>query len=220
MADPVSFRRTPAARVAVGIVVGAAVTAMLWQRSGPLSLLAGWTALATVFTGWTWVALWRFDYLRTATHARGEQPGHLGVVILILGGALASLAGVWVLLDRSEQQGPQGVHHDAAAGWLAVGSIVLSWLTIHTLYALIYAKHYFDPSQRGGIDFNDPDDRDRPCYSDFLYIAFAVGMSFAISDTNLTSTRMRKTALGHGLLSFVFGTMIIASVVNVISSAA
>lgn len=43
-------------------------------------------------------------------------------------------------------------------------------------------------------------------------------MSFAISDTNLTSTRMRKTALGHGLLSFVFGTMIIASVVNVVSS--
>jgi uncharacterized membrane protein len=72
--------------------------------------------------------------------------------------------------------------------------------------------------ERGGIDFNDPHHRDRPCCSDFFYVSFAVGMSFASSDTNLTSTRMRKTALGHALLSFAFGTMIIASVVNVISS--
>jgi uncharacterized membrane protein len=200
------FWRSPAARVAVGIVVGAAVTGMLWARSGSLSLLGGWTAVAGVFTGWTWLALWRSDHHRTEMHAAREQPGHLAVVVLILGGAVASLVGVGVLLHQAQDDG---------ARWLAVGSIVLSWLTIHTL---IYAKHYFDPARYGGIDFNDPHDRDRPCYSDFFYLSFAVGMSFAISDTNLTSTRMRKTALGHAVLSFAFGTMIIASVVNVISS--
>ncbi|TGD85112.1 DUF1345 domain-containing protein [Mycolicibacterium sp. CH28] len=204
-----SFWHSPAARVAVGGAIGVVVAAVLWGRSGALSLLAGWSALALVFTGWTWLALWRFNHHRTATHARSEQPGHLAVVTLILGGALASLAGVAVLLRRAD---------DFGAGWLAVGSIVLSWLTIHTLFALIYAKHYFDPEHPGGIDFNDPEHHDRPSFSDFLYVAFAVGMSFAISDTNLTTTRMRRTALGHGLLSFVFGTMIIASVVNVVSS--
>lgn len=194
----------------MGLAVGAVVTGILWTRSGSLSLLGGWTAVASVFTGWTWLALWRFDHRRTETHAGREQPGHLGVVVLILGGAVASLVGVEVLLHQAHDDGPR---------WLAVGSIVLSWLTIHTLYALIYAKHYFDPARNGGIDFNDPHGTDRPCYSDFFYVSFAVGMSFAISDTNLTSARMRRTALGHALLSFVFGTMIIASVVNVISSA-
>ncbi|BBZ76771.1 hypothetical protein MANY_21080 [Mycolicibacterium anyangense] len=203
------FWGRPVARVAVGTAAGAAVTAVMWDRAGALSLLAGWSALALTFTGWTWSLLWPMDHRRTASHAGSEQPGHVAVITLILGGALASLAGVGVLLHRTD---------DLAAGWLAVGAIVLSWLTIHTLFALIYAKHYFDSVHPGGIDFNDPDDHDRPSYSDFFYVAFAVGMSFAISDTNLTSRRMRKTALAHGLLSFVFGTMIIASVVNVVSS--
>jgi uncharacterized membrane protein len=211
------FWKSPAARVAVGIVVGAIVTAVLWSHNGTLSLLGGWTALALIFSGWTWLALWRFSPEATKDHAEREQPGHWAVVSLVLGGALVSLAGVTVLLGRS-QEASQGVPHDSGAGWMAVGSVVLSWLTIHTVYALIYAKHYFDPQQDGGIDFNSPDGKDQPCFKDFFYVAFAVGMSFAISDTNLTSTRLRATALGHGLLSFVFGAIIVASVVNVIGA--
>jgi uncharacterized membrane protein len=203
------FWKSPAARVTVGVLVGAMVTAVLWHRSGMLSLLGGWTALTLTFSAWTWIVLWRFDSAKTKDHAERESPWHWAVVSLVLGGALVSLSGVWVLLNKA---------HDDGGRWLAVGSIVLSWFTIHTLYALIYAKHYFNPARGGGIDFNDPHNKDQPSYTDFFYVAFAVGMSFAISDTNLTSTRMRKTALVHGLLSFVFGTTIVASVVNVISS--
>jgi uncharacterized membrane protein len=203
------FWKSPAARVTVGAAVGAVVTALLWEPNKWSSLLGGWTALTLIFSGWTWLDLWWFKPGKTKDHAERESPWHWAVVSLVLGGALVSLVGVWVLLHRA---------HDDGARWLAVGSIVLSWFTIHTLYALIYAKHYFDPAHGGGIDFNDPHPKDQPCYADFFYVAFAVGMSFAISDTNLTSTRMRKTALVHGLLSFVFGTTIVASVVNVISS--
>lgn len=219
MADPqvrrLPFRFSPAARLVAGAVVGAGVTAALWPASGMLALLGGWTALALIFTGWTWILLWRFSPHRTSSHAGQEQPGHLGVVVLILGGALASLAGVAVLFGRS-RAAAAGVHHSTGSEWMAVGSVLLSWFTIHTLYAVIYAKHYFHQRPIGGIDFNSPDP---PCYKDFFYVAFAVGMSFAISDTNLTSTRMRATALGHGLLSFVFGSVIVASVVNLIASA-
>ncbi|BBY62059.1 DUF1345 domain-containing protein [Mycolicibacterium helvum] len=212
------FWKSPAARVTVGVVVGAVVTAVLWDRNGMLSLLGGWTALALIFTGWTWISLWPFDADETAGHAGQEQPLPWVVFSLVLGGAVASLVGVGILLGRS-QQASQGVHVDAGAGWMAIGSVVLSWLTIHTLYAMVYAKHYFDPARPGGIDFNSPPgQKDEPCYKDFFYVGFAVGMSFAISDTNLTSTRMRATALGHGLLSFVFGAVIVASVVNLIAS--
>ncbi|WP_445166098.1 DUF1345 domain-containing protein [Mycolicibacterium sp. Dal123E01] len=210
-----SFWKTPAARVAVGILVGAVVTAALWERSGMLSLLGGWTALALIFTGWTWMTLWPFDPEETQGHAGQEQPWPWVIFSLVLGGAVASLVGVGILLSRS-QEASQGIHLDSGAGWMAVGSVVLSWLTIHTLYAMIYAKHYFDSARPGGIDFNN--DGETPCYKDFFYVGFAVGMSFAISDTNLKSTRMRATALGHGLLSFVFGAVIVASVVNLIAS--
>ena len=208
--DRLTLWHSPAARVGVGIVVGAAVAGMLWQRSGPLSLLGGWAALVLVFTGWTWILLWRFSPDRTRRHAGQEQLGHRTAIVMILVGAVASLWGVWALLKSAD---------DYAVRALAVGSVVLSWFTIHTLFALIYAKTFYTGGHSGGIRFNSEPGPDRPSFPDFFYVAFALGVSFAVSDTNLTSTRMRKIALGHSLLSFVFGAIIIASVVNLISSA-
>jgi uncharacterized membrane protein len=88
-------------------------------------------------------------------------------------------------------------------------------VAVHTLYTLIYAKIYFREKPVGGIDFNTDHP---PRYSDFAYVAYTVGMAFAVSDTNLTSSQMRATALKHGLLSYLFGSVIVASVVNLIAA--
>ena len=225
MAETQSDRLTlwhhPATRLTSGAAVGLAttVTLGLWRGWDWLqSALVGWTVLALIFTASTWLTLWHFDFKRTKSHAGDEGPnGLVPVLALVLGGSIASVAGISILLDRSHGSGP-GDHYDLGAGWLAVGTIVLSWLTIHTLFALIYAKTYFTVNRRGGIDFNSPSKHDEPRYLDFFYVAFAVGVSFAMSDTNLTSTRMRTIALGHSLLSFAFGAIIVASVVNLMPS--
>ena len=65
----------------------------------------------------------------------------------------------------------------------ALASVAISWLAVHTIYALTYAKIHFYEKPIGGIDFNFKNTRDQPRYSDFAYVAYAVGMSFAISDT-------------------------------------
>ncbi len=206
----------PITRVFVGGVLGG-VTAMSidsYEADLPLSLLAGWTVLSGVFVIWTWIALWWLNARDTKTHAEQEQPGHLVVVSLILLGALSSLWAIGVLIKQAKAD-VGDVPDSLLAAAIAVGSVALSWMTIHTLYTLIYAKHYFSREDPHGIDFNTSQP---PRYRDFFYVAFAIGMSFAIPDTNLTSTRMRTIALGQGLLSFVFGTLIIASVVNLLSS--
>jgi uncharacterized membrane protein len=171
--------------------------------------------------GWTWAVVWRFDSDRTASHAEYEEPGRKTVFALILGGSLASLVGVALLLANARPD-----HLEPVAPWVTVASVAISWFAVHTLYALTYAQIYFREEPVGGIDFNEKptagidsnDDRAGPRYSDFAYVAYAVGMSFAISDTNLTSWRMRRTALGHGLLSYLFGSVILASVVNLIAA--
>ncbi|MDQ1394509.1 MAG: hypothetical protein QOF30_3486, partial [Acidimicrobiaceae bacterium] len=48
----------------------------------------------------------------------------------------------------------------------------------------------------------------------FAYLAFTIGMTYQVSDTNLTSQEIRRTALRHGLLSYLFGTVIIAATIN------
>jgi uncharacterized membrane protein len=79
--------------------------------------------------------------------------------------------------------------------------------------ALRYARMFCANPHARAIDFHQDAP---PRYSDFAYVAFTIGMSFAISDTDLGSSAIRRTALGHALLAYLFGTVIIASAVNLV----
>jgi uncharacterized membrane protein len=201
---------SPAVRVLGAAVVGLIAGAASSVEFGWFSVLIGWDVLAITYMAWTWSVIWPFDADRTASHAEFEEPGREVVFVLILVGALASLVGVGLLLAKARP-----AHFADVAPAIAVASVVVSWFAVHTLYALTYAKIYFREKPVGGIDFNT---KEPPRYSDFAYVAYAVGMSFAISDTNLTSSRMRAAALKHALLSYLFGSVIVASVVNLIAS--
>jgi uncharacterized membrane protein len=97
---------------------------------------------------------------------------------------------------------------------LGVVSVALSWALVHGVFTLRYARSYYGPPV-GGIDFNEDDP---PSYLDFAYLALTIGMTFQVSDTNLTNKAIRRIALGHALLSYVFGAVIVALVINVVSS--
>ena len=91
-----------------------------------------------------------------------------------------------------------------------IATIVVSWAIVHTIFTLRYAALYY-AGPRGCVDFNEDDD---PCYADFAYLAFTIGMTYQVSDTDLTSKAIRHTALRHAMLSYLFGTVIIAATIN------
>jgi uncharacterized membrane protein len=96
---------------------------------------------------------------------------------------------------------------------LGVGSVVVSWALVHTTFTLHYARVYYtEPG--GGIHFTETE---LPRYTDFAYLAFTIGMTFQVSDTVLTSSQLRRTALIHALSSYLLGTVILASTVNLIA---
>jgi uncharacterized membrane protein len=90
---------------------------------------------------------------------------------------------------------------------------VLAWSVVHTVYSLRYGKLYY-ADRPGGIDFNA---EDAPCYIDFADLALTIGMTFQVSDSNLKTTNIRRTALRHALLSHTFGTLIIATTINLVA---
>jgi len=92
---------------------------------------------------------------------------------------------------------------------LAIASVALAWLSVHTVFLLRYARIYFTPPD-GGIDFGG----EPPDYRDFAYLALTIGMTFQVSDTDLTAKRVRRVALHHALLSYLFGTVIVAITVS------
>jgi uncharacterized membrane protein len=85
---------------------------------------------------------------------------------------------------------------------------------VHTLFTLRYAALYYG-RPGGGIRFNSAEP---PTYADFAYLAFTVGMTFQVSDTALHSTTLRRTVLQHALLSYLFGTGILATTINLVAS--
>ena len=106
-----------------------------------------------------------------------------------------------------------------AAGWdagVGVGTVALSWLIVHTVFTLRYAKLYYFGSG-GGVNFNQPTP---PRYSDFAYLSFTIGMTFQVSDTDLQTPAIRATALRHAMLSYLFGAVILATTINLISGLA
>lgn len=93
-------------------------------------------------------------------------------------------------------------------------SVVFSWILIHTIYTLRYARLYYSKDIEGTVDFKQDH---KPAYSDFVYLAFTIGMTFQTSDTDLIGTEFRKTVIRHAVLSYVFGTVIVAVTVNLIA---
>ena len=95
---------------------------------------------------------------------------------------------------------------------LAVATILLSWTFIHVIFALHYAHEYYgEGAKGGGLSF--PGD-DRPDYWDFVYFSFVIGMTFQVSDVQVTSKLLRRIVVAHGVLSFFFSVTILALAVN------
>ena len=99
---------------------------------------------------------------------------------------------------------------------LAILTIVLSWIVVHTTFALHYAHDYYSGTQAGGLAF--PGD-DKPDYWDFVYFSFVVGMTAQVSDVGITSKAIRRTATAHGVISFFFNTALLALTINIAASA-
>ncbi|HEY0247804.1 MAG TPA: DUF1345 domain-containing protein [Gryllotalpicola sp.] len=199
-------------RIVVMLAVGAVtavITALLgsWWYAG----VVGWIAACLTYVTWVWLHLWPLNSDRLRTHATREDPGIVASDLLVLSASVASLAAVALLLVRaSNDQGGQRV---AGAG-IALLSVAMSWFLIHTLYAQRYAREYYAHPE-GGIDFESDADED-PVFSDFAYLAFDLGMTYQISDTGLRTRQLRVIVLRHTLLSYLFGTVILASTINVV----
>ncbi len=176
----------------------------------PVAPAAGWAAAAATFDLWVWLAVAPMDAAQTRRHASQEDPSRASTDVLMLIAAVASLGAVGAILIAGKDS--KGL----VAGFVAGGALLtvaLSWLLIHTLFTLKYARLYYQ-SPAGGIDFNQDED---PRYTDFAYVAFTVGMTFQVSDTDLKTHAIRATALRHMLLAYLFGAVILASIINLIA---
>ena len=208
MRDPTSTIRL-LATTSFGIVVGAATAVFApWQ----VAVLAGWLATAVCLVAWVWLAVHRFSGSDTQRHATREDGGRASTGVLLVAASVVSLVGVALDLVKASQAAGRGKF---ALTLVAVGTVAASWAVVHTVFTLRYAHEYY-LAPVGGIDFKT-DDGYVPDYFDFAYVAFTVGMTFQVSDTDIQAHAIRRTILRHALLSYLFGAVILAVTVNVVA---
>lgn len=209
---PGALRHVPAhIQVAVSSLLGVLVglAAVVVTHSG-VGALVGWDVACAAYMLWVWSTIWNLGPEETARLAEHEDPTRPTADVLVLSAAVASLLAVGFVL-ASASPGPSSTLQVA----LGLASVALSWAMVHTIFTLRYARDYYAGEQDGGVDFNESEP---PRYSDFAYLAFTIGMTFQVSDTPLQDHRFRRDALRHALLSFLFGTGILATTVNLVAS--
>ncbi|MEU8034373.1 DUF1345 domain-containing protein [Streptomyces sp. NPDC049099] len=196
-------------RLACAVVVGAAVGAAVGVATRPpLGILAGTATTEAVFVVTGWLVLWPMDATATHRNARREELRPLLEELVVVAASLCGLVGIVLLLLLN------GSAAGRAAAPTALAGVFLAWAALHLMYATRYAHVYYDASA-GGIDFND---HQPPAYRDFLYFSYNLGMTYQVSDTAVSSPLIRSIVLRHTLLSYVFGTGILATTLNLVAS--
>lgn len=204
---PAPAGRRLAVAFGAGLVAGPLLAVVTpWQAA----VLLGWDVAAVAFLVATWVVIGRRDATGTRRVAVREDPSAPVTDTVIVAAAVACLGAVALVLVRASSS-----HGGAKALLVAVGvlSVALSWAALHTIFTLRYARLYYTGGG-DGVDFNEDDP---PDFVDFAYMAFTIGMTFQVSDTDISSKAMRATALRHALLSYLFGAVIVALTINVVA---
>ncbi len=203
-------------RISVALVLGVAAGILVGTVRGEwhYSFAVGWIVAAGVYLVWTWMLLFGMDGDETAAHVRKRREDGTPLVshVVVLIASAAGLAGVGYLLAATDD-GQRRIG-EALVGIL---SVIASWLAIHTTFTLRYAMlFYTEPRHDLDAEAIDYHQARQPCYKDFAYLAFTVGMTYQVSDTDLGSARIRGSVLGHALVSFLLGAVVLASTINLV----
>ncbi|MEZ2338880.1 DUF1345 domain-containing protein [Mucilaginibacter sp. RCC_168] len=188
--------------------------------SAPTVILITWIAFALAIIIMDWVIILSSHPMEVRKIARIEDSSRTLIFLFVIGSSLVSMLAIFFLLKSSKHLSPEAVTGHVLLG---MTSVIISWILVHTIFTLRYAHMYYsidtdgDNKKKplGGLEF--PGDEKEPDYLDFVYFSFVIGMTFQVSDVEISSRQIRRLAWMHGMIAFAFNTAIVALSINVIS---
>ncbi|HEY0273213.1 MAG TPA: DUF1345 domain-containing protein [Chitinophaga sp.] len=216
--ENIFLRLQPGHRLLISLAVGCMVFFCLPASRFNL-LLRGmlfWDAFAYTLITLAWLVIAARSTQKIREFARREDGGGLYVFLVVLFSSFASMITVTLLILNKSQAGPQATMYIIAA----VAGMIAAWIIVHTTFTFHYAYMYYDSAENDphkhaeGLEF--PAEK-KPDYLDFAYFSFVIGMTFQVSDVEISSRKIRRLALLHGLLAFGLNTFVVALTVNLIA---
>jgi len=209
------LRMHPLQRIVVSLIIVAIAFALTrgqdWNWKLTASLL--WDVFAFSFLVTSWIVFFTRPVPDIIKQANKEDGSKAFVMMSLLLTSCASLMTVLLLVISGDDK------NNKLIILLAVTGMLVSWALVHTIFAFHYAHLYYqkrkdDTPKQEALCF--PEEK-QPDYLDFAYFSFVIGMTFQVSDVEITSRKLRRTALAHGLLSFALNTFVVALTINLIA---
>ncbi|SHN45749.1 DUF1345 domain-containing protein [Chitinophaga sp. CF418] len=175
-----------------------------------------WDVFALAYNITCWFVFFNRSVEEIRKYARKEDGSRIFVFIVILLACFASMLMVTLLMISNESRETDKLLYVP----VAIAGILFSWGMVHTMFAFHYAHIYYDDDedklakQAGGLEFPEEPE---PDYVDFAYFSFVVGMTFQVSDVQISDRKLRRIALMHGLLAFILNTFVVALTINLVA---
>jgi uncharacterized membrane protein len=174
-------------------------------------LLIAWDIFIAAYLVLVYTMALRSGLAHIKRNAVQQDDGRFLILMVTALGAFASIAAIVFELGATRHSPPELA--------LATVTIALSWVTVHTTFALHYAHEFYRGAKPGGLQFPSGDQHVDADYWDFVYFSFVIGMTAQVSDVGITDKIIRRTATAHGIVSFIYNTALVALMVNIAASA-
>lgn len=207
-------------RLAVAIAVAAVVFVALRGRVRiETAAIASWDAFAFVILALDWVVILMTPHNKLRERAQEQDLSRSLISLFVVIASCAALFAVGFLIRTNKEQ--IGGHFTLHL-LLTLLTVIFSWGLVHTVFGFRYAHAFYGDSDEPGVHRHAaglifPGDRP-PDYFDFAYFSIVVGMTCQVSDVQITSRRLRRLTLMHSVLAFGFNTIILALLINTVSS--
>jgi len=218
-----SWNKLRRPRLTLGVLLGIGVYALMFFATDAdwrIRFITAWDAGTTL----TLVAM--FFGLRNTRAAAMKQLAErqdAGKWAVLTFAALAATASLIVIAAEMPLVKESRGVEQAIRVVLVVYTIVLSWAFMQTIFAVHYAHDYYMevelPLPAQGLLSERlifPGER-APTYGDFLYFSFTIGMTFQVSDVQITDPELRSLVVVHGAFAFFYSTGILALAINLVA---
>ncbi len=174
-----------------------------------------WDVFALTYILISWVVFFTSTIVHITKKARTDDGGKIFVFFIIIVASLVSMVTVAILVaSKDSLEIEESIYLP-----IIIGGMLLSWTLVHTTFCFHYAHLFYDKQKATdnnaeGLEF--PKEK-QPDYIDFAYFSFVIGMTFQVSDVEISARTMRRLVLLHSVIAFVLNTFVVALSINLIA---
>ena len=206
-------------RLYISLISGLLIFLLTKNLTSLVAFMYSWLTFALINLIFSWIIIFSFHPHEVRSFAEKEDTSGSFIFLFVLTAAFISLVAIILLLQSVPDASKKGLSFHIL---LSISSVFCSWLLVHTLFTLRYAHLYYNwTGIRGEKKESQPalafPDEAEPDYLDFAYFSFVIGMTFQVSDVEINARAIRRLALLHGFLAFIYNTVIVAFSINIVS---